>query len=131
MDSRPLSFAPIVVCASRERGGYRYLALTVTWSATLVHSQVTAPSELSRSRLPALLARPSLGSSSLGDRDRQGGEGGGRCGFESPAVPRLWPAGPTGRGSTVEPRCGSDLAVPARLVGWSEPGNEAKGGDTS
>ena len=34
-------------------------------------------------------------------------------------------------GSTVEPRCGSDLAVPARLVGWSEPGNQAKGGDTS
>jgi hypothetical protein len=28
-----------------------------------------------------LLARPSLGSSSLGDRERQGGEGGGRCGF--------------------------------------------------
>jgi hypothetical protein len=34
-------------------------------------------------------------------------------------------------GSTVEPRCGSDLAVPARLVGRSEPGNQAKGGDTS
>jgi hypothetical protein len=32
------------------------------------HGQVTAPSELSRSRLPALLTRPSLGSSSLGDR---------------------------------------------------------------
>src|SRR5918996_1838600 len=60
MDSRPLPFAPIVVCASSERGGYRYLALTVTWSASLAHSQVTAPSELSRSRLPALLARPSL-----------------------------------------------------------------------
>src|SRR4029453_14277459 len=69
MDSRPLPFAPIVVCASSERGGYRYLALTVTWSASLAHSQVTAPSKLSRSRLPALLARPSLGSSSLGDRE--------------------------------------------------------------
>src|SRR4029453_4956755 len=89
MDSRPLPFAPIVVCASSERGGYRYLALTVTWSASLAHSQVTAPSELSRSRLPALLARPSLGSSSLGDRERFGGGCGGRCGFESPAVPRL------------------------------------------
>ena len=28
-------------------------------------------------------------------------------------------------------RRGSDLAVPARLVGWLEPGNQAKGGDTS
>jgi hypothetical protein len=83
------SFAPIVVCASSERGGYRYLALTVTWSASLAHSQVTAPSELSRSRLPALLARPSLGSSSLGDRERFGGGCGGRCGYDSPAVPRL------------------------------------------
>jgi hypothetical protein len=26
----------------------------------------------------------------------------------------------------VEPRCGSDLAVPARLVGWSESGNQAR-----
>jgi hypothetical protein len=33
--------------------------------------------------------------------------------------------------STVDPRCGSDLAMPARVVGWSEPGNQAKGGDTS
>ena len=101
MDSRPFSFAPIVVCASRERGGYRYLALTVTWSASLAHSQVTAPSELSRSRL------------------------------SRPLYPDCGRRGPTGRGSTVEPRCGSDLAVPARLMGWSEPGNEAKGGDTS
>jgi hypothetical protein len=34
-------------------------------------------------------------------------------------------------GSTVEPRCGSVLAVPAGLVGWSEPGNQAKGGEAS
>jgi hypothetical protein len=26
----------------------------------------------------------------------------------------------------VDPRCGSDLAVPVRLMGWSEPGNQAK-----
>ena len=63
MDSGPLPFAPIVVCASSERGGYRYLGLTVTWSASLAHSQVRAPSKQSRSRLPALLARPSLGGS--------------------------------------------------------------------
>jgi hypothetical protein len=31
--------------------------------------------------------------------------------------------------STVEPRCGSGLAVPAGLVGWLEPGNQAKGGE--
>ena len=34
-------------------------------------------------------------------------------------------------GSTVEPRFGSSLAVPAGLVGWSEPGNLAKGGEAS
>ena len=33
--------------------------------------------------------------------------------------------------STGEPRCGSGLAVPAGLVGWSEPGNQAKGGEAS
>ena len=33
--------------------------------------------------------------------------------------------------STVEPRCGSGLAVPASLVGWSEPGYQAKGGEAS
>jgi hypothetical protein len=32
-------------------------------------------------------------------------------------------------GSTVESRYGSGLGVPARLVGWSEPGKQAKGGD--
>ena len=26
----------------------------------------------------------------------------------------------------MDPRCGSDLAVPVRLVGWSEPGNQAR-----
>ena len=34
-------------------------------------------------------------------------------------------------GSTVEPRCGSGLAVPVCVVGWSEPGNQAKGGEAS
>jgi hypothetical protein len=34
-------------------------------------------------------------------------------------------------GSTVEPRFGSSLAVPAGLVGLSEPGNLAKGGEAS
>jgi hypothetical protein len=29
----------------------------------------------------------------------------------------------------VKLRCGSDLAVPACLVGWSEPGNQATDGD--
>ena len=33
--------------------------------------------------------------------------------------------------STVEPRCGSGLAVPAGLVGWSVSGYQAKGGGTS
>jgi hypothetical protein len=33
--------------------------------------------------------------------------------------------------STVEPRCGSGLAVLACLVGWSVSGYQAKGGDTS
>jgi hypothetical protein len=38
------------------------------------------------------------------------------------------PAGPTG-GEYGGTRCGSGLAVPAGLVGWSEPGNQAKGGE--
>ena len=33
-------------------------------------------------------------------------------------------------GRTVEMQCGSGWAVPAGLAGWSEPGNQAKGGDT-
>jgi hypothetical protein len=33
-------------------------------------------------------------------------------------------------GRTVGVSCGSGLAVPACVVGWSEPGNQAKGGDT-
>jgi hypothetical protein len=33
-------------------------------------------------------------------------------------------------GRTVDMQCGSGWAVPAGLVGWSEPGNQAKGGDT-
>ena len=33
-------------------------------------------------------------------------------------------------GRTVDMQCGSGWAVPACLVGWSEPGNQAKGGDT-
>jgi hypothetical protein len=87
MDSGPLPFAPIVVCASSERGGYRYLGLTVTWSASLAHSQVRAPSKQSRSRLPALLARPSLGSPSPGDQERFGGGCGGRAALSR----RLYP----------------------------------------
>jgi hypothetical protein len=31
---------------------------------------------------------------------------------------------------TVEVPCGSGWAVPAGVVGWSEPGNQARGGDT-
>jgi len=34
-------------------------------------------------------------------------------------------------GSTVGARCGSGLAVPACLVGWSEPGDQARGGEAS
>jgi ActR/RegA family two-component response regulator len=33
-------------------------------------------------------------------------------------------------GRTVDMQCGSGWAVPAGLAGWSEPGNQAKGGDT-
>jgi hypothetical protein len=39
------------------------------------------------------------------------------------------PAGPTAGEYGEGARKGSDLAVPACLVGWSEPGNQAKGGD--
>ena len=33
-------------------------------------------------------------------------------------------------GRTVDMQCGSGWAVPAGLAGWSEPGNQAKGGDS-
>jgi hypothetical protein len=33
-------------------------------------------------------------------------------------------------GRTVDRQCGSGWAMPAGLAGWSEPGNQAKGGDT-
>jgi hypothetical protein len=47
--------------------------------------------------------------------------------FGSPAGPDLaWQA--HRRGVRWAP-CGSGLAVPAYLAGWSEPGNQAKGGD--
>jgi hypothetical protein len=32
-------------------------------------------------------------------------------------------------GRTVDMQCGSGWAVPACLAGWSEPSNQAKGGD--
>ena len=54
----------------------------------------------------------------------------GRCAFGSPPHPDRARRADR-RQSTVEPRCGSGLAVPACLVCWSEPGNQAKGGDTS
>src|SRR5215218_10961448 len=77
------------------------------------------------------LANPTLAWQLItGRSERHGGGCDGRCGYDSPAVPRPCPASQTGHGSTVELRCGSDVAVPARLVGWSEPGNQAKGGDT-
>jgi hypothetical protein len=41
------------------------------------------------------------------------------------------PGRPDRRQSTVEPRCGSGLAVPACLVGWSVSGYQAKGGEAS
>jgi hypothetical protein len=33
-------------------------------------------------------------------------------------------------GRTVDLQCGSGWAVPAGLAGWSEPSNQAKGGDS-
>ena len=50
--------------------------------------------------------------------------------FRAPTGPDRAPAGPTGEeyGGTA---IGSGLAVPAGLVGWLEPGNQAKGGEAS
>jgi hypothetical protein len=41
------------------------------------------------------------------------------------------PAGPPAGEYGGRVPCGSGLAVPACLASWSEPGNQAKGGDTS
>jgi hypothetical protein len=89
------------------------------------HGQVTVSNRLSRRWSQALLARRSLGGSSLGDRERHGG------GAMAVAALSRRPCPDRARrarsaGSTVEPRCGSYLAVPARLVGWSELGNQAR-----
>jgi hypothetical protein len=49
--------------------------------------------------------------------------------FGPPAAPR--PARQTPPpGRPVDRQCGSGWAVPACLAGWSEPSNQAKGGDT-
>src|SRR5215211_5815555 len=80
MDSRPLPLPSTVVYASRELGGYSYHSLIVTFflsSGTPGH----APQRPIQEPVAGLVSPTPLGSSSLGDRDRQGGEGGGRCGW--------------------------------------------------
>jgi hypothetical protein len=65
---------------------------------------------------------------------RQGTRGQGRAGrraLGSLAAPRPCAAGPTVRAYGGRVPCGSGWAVPAGVVGWSEPGNQAKGGDGS
>jgi hypothetical protein len=52
----------------------------------------------------------------------------GRRAFGSPPAPDLVRRAPP-PGTMVGAPCGSGLAVPAGLVGWSESGNQAKGGD--
>jgi len=47
--------------------------------------------------------------------------------WRGPALDRVRRAPPPG--TTVGAPCGSGLAVPAGLVGWSESSNQAKGGD--
>jgi hypothetical protein len=54
----------------------------------------------------------------------------GRRAFGSPSRPQTLSAGPTAGEYGGRTPCGSGLAVPVCLVGWSEPGNQAKGGDT-
>ena len=51
--------------------------------------------------------------------------------FGSPAAPRPCPAGATAGEYGGRVPCGFGWAVPACLVGWSEPGNQAKGGEAS
>jgi hypothetical protein len=64
-----------------------------------------------RARVGAARRRPDM---------RAGNRGRGR------GRPQTVPGRPDRRESTVSERCGSGLAVPAGLVGWSEPGNQAK-----
>jgi len=80
MDSRPLPLPSTVVYASSELGGYSYHSLIVTFflsSGTPGH----APQRPIQEPVAGLVSPTPLGSSSLGDRDRQNGEGGGRCGW--------------------------------------------------
>ena len=71
------------------------------------------------------LARPLLDSSAPGDRERHG-EGAPAVAPSARRRTKTVSGRPDRRQSTVEPRCGSGVAVPAGLVGWSEPGNQAK-----
>jgi hypothetical protein len=88
------------------------------------HGQVTAPSDLSRSCLPASFARPLLGNSSLGDRKRHGAERGGRCGLSRRTHPdrprRAQPAGEYG-GTASRLRLGRTRPF-GGLVGAWQPG---------
>jgi hypothetical protein len=69
----------------------------------------------------------------LGRPGTDGGRGGGWIGLDGLAMPlgyRWCPqARPTGEYGGGVP-CGFGWAVPACLAGWSEPGDQAKGGDT-
>jgi len=76
-----------------------------------------------RTRRGAADADPPFGQQ---NRDRRCA---GRRAFGSAAAPRPLSGRPYRRGSTVGVPCGSGSAVLAGLVGWSEPGNQAKGGD--
>jgi hypothetical protein len=75
------------------------------------------------------LGRPLLPSSPQGDRDRHGRGCAGRCAFRSAGCTQTVPGRPHRRGVPWT-RCGFDWAVPTCLVGWSEPGNQAEGGDS-
>jgi hypothetical protein len=84
----------------------------------------TAPSGPPTTCRVGLASLTLAGSSSPSDRERHGG----RALAVAPSGRRPHPdrarqAQPPG--STVDARCGSGWAVPACVVGWSEPGNQA------
>ena len=91
----------------------------------------TIPTLAERHNLLVGLARPTLAAQLTEEFETATVQDASAVAFGWPGRTQPVPQQALAAESTVEPRCGSGLAVPAGLVGWSEPGNQAKGGEAS
>ena len=100
------------------------------WPATSIDF-VTIPTLAERHNLLVGLPRPTLAAQLTEKFETATVQDAWAVAFGWPGRTQPVPRQALAAESTVEPRCGSGLAVPAGLVGWSEPGNQAKGGEAS